>query len=134
MQEADYAIQSVVPLRVYEDLEAAQEFLVRAFSFKAGIMERSAEGRPMHAEVFMGTAVIWLHRVAPEHGLSSARSLPTQPGGLVVFVPDVDAHYIHAKNEGAEIMSAPQNQPYGQRKYGAKDTEGNYWYFATRTA
>jgi uncharacterized glyoxalase superfamily protein PhnB len=73
-----------------------------------------------------------MHRVAPEHGLVSARSLPAQPGGLVVFVDDVDAHYHHARSGGATVDSPPTDQPYGQREYSARDPEGNLWYFATR--
>jgi uncharacterized glyoxalase superfamily protein PhnB len=73
-----------------------------------------------------------MHRVAPEHGLVSARSLPAQPGGLVVFVDDVDAHYHHARSAGATIDSPPADQAYGQREYSARAPEDNLWYFATR--
>jgi len=125
-------IQPIIPLRVYEDMEAAQRFLVDVFGFKRGQLIRDSNGRPFHAEVAIGDSVIWIHRVDPEHGLVSAGSLPAQPGGLVVFVDDVDAHYHHAKNAGAIIDSPPTNQPYGQREYAARDPEGNLWYFATR--
>src|SRR2546427_12996362 len=95
-------------------------------------MGRDGRGRPFHAEVTTGDSVIRTPRVAPDHGLVSARSLPAQPGGLVVFVDDVDAHYQHAKTAGATIDSVPTDQPYGQREYSARDPEGNLWYFATR--
>ena len=124
--------QPVIPLRVYEDMVAAQRFLVDVFGFKRGRLDRDSNGRPVHAEVSMGDSVIWIHRVDPEHGLVSARSLSAQPGGLVVFVEDVDSHYNHAKNAGAIIDSLPTDQPYGQREYSARDPEGNLWYFATR--
>src|SRR5437879_2953515 len=93
--------QPVIPLRVYEDMEAVQQFLVDVFGFKRGRLDRDPNGRPVHAEVSTGDSVIWIHRVDPEHGLVSARSLPAQPGGLVVFVEDVDSHYHHAKSAGA---------------------------------
>jgi uncharacterized glyoxalase superfamily protein PhnB len=124
--------QSVIPLRVYDDMEAAQRFLVDVFGFKRGRLDRDPSGRPVHAEVHTGDSVIWIHRVDPKHGLVSARSLPAQPGGLVVFVEDVDAHYRHAKGAGAVIDSPPADQPYGQREYSARDPEGNLWYFATK--
>ena len=124
--------QPVIPLRIYEDMEAAQQFLVDVFGFKRGRLDRDPNGRPVHAEVSIGDSVIWIHRVDPEHGLVSARSLPAQPGGLVVFVDDVDAHYRHARSAGATIDSPPSDQPYGQREYSARDREGNLWYFATR--
>jgi MerR family transcriptional regulator, thiopeptide resistance regulator len=124
--------QPIVALRVYENLAAAQRFLVDAFGFKPGVLEHDRSGRAVHAEVFAGGSVIWLHRVDPEHGLTSARVLPAQPGGLVVFVEDVDAHYRHSKEAGAVVDSPPADQPYGQREYAARDPEGNLWYFATR--
>src|SRR5467141_3161669 len=96
--------QPVIPLRVYEDMEAAQRFLVDVFGFKEGRLIRDGNGRPFHAEVHTGDSVIWIHRVDPEHGLVSARSLPAQPGGLVVFVDDVNVHYRHAKSSGPQSI------------------------------
>ena len=31
---------------------------------------------------------------------------------------------------GARIDSAPVDQPYGQREYGARDPEGHRWWFS----
>ncbi|HVH14496.1 MAG TPA: hypothetical protein VNA15_02100 [Candidatus Angelobacter sp.] len=45
----------IIPLRVYEDIEAAQRFLVDVFGFKKGRLVRDAHGRPFHAEVHIGT-------------------------------------------------------------------------------
>src|SRR5207245_9066937 len=113
--------QPVIPLRVYEDMEAAQRFLVDVFGFKQGRLVRDSSGRPFHAEVHTGDSVIWIHRVDPEHGLVSARSLPAQPGGLVVFVDDVAAHYRHARGAGATLDSPPTDQPFGQRAHYTRD-------------
>ena len=52
-------------------------------------------------------------------------------GGLVVHVDDVDAHCRRASAAGAKIETEPQNQPYGQREYEARDLEGHRWWFAT---
>ena len=30
----------------------------------------------------------------------------------------------------AEIMEEPADQPYGHRRYTARDPEGHHWYFA----
>ena len=51
---------------------------------------------------------------------------------LNVFVEDVDAHHIRAAAGGADIIYPPTDQPYGQREYGASDSEGRIWSFATR--
>ena len=62
------------------------------------------------------------------------RTLNQLSSGLVVHVDDVDAHFRHARDAGATIDREPEDQPYGQREYGARDLEGHRWWFATPTA
>lgn len=126
--------QRIIPLLAYEDIEAVQAFMVEAFGFERGILERDPTGRVVHAEVWIGDSTIWLHRATAEYGLASPQTLPALPGGVVVLVDDVDAHYERARDAGAVIDSSPADQPYGQREYAARDLEGGRWYFATRHA
>jgi MerR family transcriptional regulator, thiopeptide resistance regulator len=123
-------IERIIPILVYEDIPAAHDFLVEAFGFTSGGVERDGEGRAVHAEVRAGDAVIWLHRVAAELSLASPRSLPAAGSGLVVYVEDIDAHYQAARAGGAHLESEPRDMPYGQREYGARDPEGHRWWFA----
>lgn len=125
--------QTITPVLVYEDIRAAHDFLVDAFGLESGGIAVGADGRPVHGEVHAGAAAIWLHRVSPEHELSTADALPTQSGGLAVLVDDVDSHYQHARTAGARIDSEPTDQPYGRREYGARDLEGHRWWFGTPT-
>jgi MerR family transcriptional regulator, thiopeptide resistance regulator len=125
------AVRRVIPLLVYENIEAAHDFLVRAFGFAAGSLERDGEGKVVHGEVTAGDVVIWLHRVSPEHEMASPRTMDAQTGGLVVRVDDVDAHYAQARAAGALVDSEPADQEYGQREYGVRDLEGHRWWFAT---
>ena len=46
-----------------------------------------------------------------------------------VAVADADAHHSRSVAAGAEIVEAPVDQPYGVRDYGARDPEGQLWYF-----
>lgn len=80
----------VIPVLVYADIQAAHDFLVRAFGFTPGGVQRDAEGRAVHGEVSLGGAPIWLHRVTAEHGLAAATEAP-DAGGLAIAVADVDA-------------------------------------------
>ncbi len=48
----------------------------------------------------------------------------------MIRVDDVDTHYAQARASGARIESEPQDMPYGQREYGARDPEGHRWWFA----
>ena len=119
-------IERVIPLLVYKDIQAAHDFLVKAFGFESGGVERNAEGQPIHGEVRAGSATIWLHRVTAEHQLDA----PTMASsGLVVQVADVDGHYQRARTAGAQIDSEPVDMTYGQREYGARDIEGHRWWF-----
>ena len=47
-------------------------------------------------------------------------------------VEDVDAHSGRARAAGSELEGEPQDKPWGDRMYLARDPEGHEWYFATR--
>src|SRR5204863_10072740 len=99
------------------------------FGFGAGLIHRGDDGKVVQAEVQAGPTTIWLHRVTDEHGMASARTIASS--GMVVYVDDVDAHYERARAGGANLDGPPKDPPYGQREYGARDTEGHRWWFAT---
>lgn len=125
--------ERVIPVLVYSDIPAAHDFLVKAFGFTAGQVERDTNGVPVHGEVRLGETTIWLHRFTAEHQLGSPESVNMSGNGIVVFVSDVDAHCIQAQAAGALIQSEPTDQGYGQREYEARDLEGHRWWFATPT-
>jgi len=122
---------AVIPVLVYEDIEAAHDFLVEAFGFTSGGLHSLDDGTVVHGEVRHGDAAIWLHRVTDEHELASPRHAAMSHGGLSVVVPDVAAHYARAKAAGARIESEPTDQDYGLREYGARDPENHRWWFSS---
>jgi uncharacterized glyoxalase superfamily protein PhnB len=123
--------ERIIPLLVYEDIPAAHDFLVEAFGFAPGGVERDGEGQAVHGEVRVGDTEIWLHRATEKYDLASPKTLDARGDGLVVHVDDVDAHYQRARAAGAHIESEPVDQFYGQREYGARDPEGHRWWFAS---
>jgi len=125
---------AVIPILVYEDIEAAHDFLVTTFGFASGGLHRADDGTVVHAEVRAGGAPIWLHRVTEEHEMASPKSARSSHGGLEVTVPDVDAHFARARAAGARIDRVPTDQDYGLREYGARDPEGHRWWFSTPLA
>ena len=130
-QGAEAGRGAVVPILVYEDIEAAHDYLVSTFGFTSGGLHRSDDGTVVHGEVRVGDGVIWLHRVTSEFDLASPRGAPVSPGGLSVIVPDVDAHFARANAAGAHIDGAPTDQDYGLREYGVRDLENHRWWFAS---
>ena len=128
------ATPRITPVLAYADIAAAQAFLVEAFGFNGGELHRTEDGQVVHGEVHADGQSIWLHRTNPDHGLASPQSREQVFGGLAILVDDVDAHCDRARNAGAVIDHEPQDQPYGRREYGARDTEGHRWWFGTATA
>jgi uncharacterized glyoxalase superfamily protein PhnB len=123
----------LIPVLTYQDIPAAHDFLVNAFGFSGGGVSSDEAGRPVHGEVSMDGATVWLHRVTAEHRLESPLTHDVANAGLFVYVADVDAHFDRARAAGARIDSPPVDRPYGQREYGARDPEGHRWWFATPT-
>lgn len=125
--------QRIIPILVYADITAAHDFLVETFGFRTGGVHRDGEGQVLHGEVSHDGEAIWLHPASPDHGLRGVAEVGSATGMLNVLVADVDAHHARTAAAGATIVFPPTDQPYGQREYGASDTEGRIWSFATRT-
>jgi MerR family transcriptional regulator, thiopeptide resistance regulator len=126
--------ERIIPLLVYEDIPAAHDFLVKAFGFDSGGVVTDGDGNAVHGEVNLGGQTIWLHRAVDEFQMAPPKRMALVHGGLVIHVADVEAHFRHASDAGAEVGNEPVDQPYGQREYEARDPEGHRWWFATPIA
>lgn len=124
----------IIPLLACSDIRREHDFLVDVLGFGSAGLERTSDGRVVHGEVRAGSRRIWLHRVDEAHGLVPPGSGGPAGGGIVVHVRDVDAHYERVQAAGAEIVSEPRDQDYGQREYGIRDPEGHLWWVATPVA
>jgi len=119
---------------VYDDLEAALDWLAKAFGFETRVLVRDGDGNILHTEMEFGGGVIMLARAGqPTAGGCSPQS---QSGhytqSLLVFVDDVDAHHKCAEAAGATIFDPPETRDYGDRIYGCLDCEGHPWFFTQR--
>jgi PhnB protein len=124
------AVAPVIPMLNYSDAGAAITFLCAAFGFEeVGRLEMEG-GVIGHAELRMGPARVTLASCFPGMGLVSPRVLEGVSVQLRVMVDDVDAHHAHAAAAGATIVTAPEDQFYGERVYRAVDPEGHRWVFA----
>jgi DNA-binding transcriptional MerR regulator len=129
MTMLEATMQRRISILVYSNLEAAYDFLVRVFGLGRGELTRDDTGRVVHGELQAGDGVVWLHRESPDYGLASPRSLGASTACMAVMVDDVDAHFRHAAEHGAEIIYEPVDQAYGYREYSARDCEGGLWSF-----
>jgi uncharacterized glyoxalase superfamily protein PhnB len=119
----------VSPYLYYEDVAGALDFLTKAFGFTERFRMPGPDGKVAHAEMTLLDGVIMLGSPGPDY------RNPNHSGGhvnqsLYVYVDDVDAHCETARAAGATIVAEPEDQFYGDRRYGAKDPEGHEWFFA----
>ena len=120
--------QSITPYLLYEDVAGALAWLSKAFGFREKLRFEGEDGSVTHAEMELGGGSIMLGD--PGETYQSPAKLGSATVLLHVVVDDVDAHYERAKAAGAEIVDEPEDQVYGDRRYGARDPEGHYWHFA----
>jgi PhnB protein len=134
-------VPTVVPMLTYEDAGAAADWLCRVFGFReSGERFFDEEARVTHAELSFGEeGVVMLGFAGPDYRGpkrhaeecdQAARWLdnPYVVDGVLVHVPDLDAHLARSRAGGASILRGPEDQPFG-RLYTAADLEGHRWMF-----
>jgi PhnB protein len=118
----------IAPYLLYEDGAAAIDFLIKAFGFEE-VMRMEEGGVVNHAELRLGDDSIMLGDPGADY--EGPNKADHRTALVHVYVDDVDAHFGRAKAAGAEIVMEPTDQEYGDRRYDAKDPEGQLWSFAT---
>jgi uncharacterized glyoxalase superfamily protein PhnB len=118
--------QTITPYLLYQDGEAAIDFITRAFGFR--VVERTVGGAGgLHAELELGDGRLYLGQ--PPSGFRNPSDIG-RTSQLYVLVDDVDAHYERAHAAGAQIIEDLNDLPFGHRRYGCVDPQGHEWYFA----
>ena len=118
-----------IAILVYEDIEAAYNYLIDVYGFGPGELMRDPDGNVVHGEIQAGDGEFWLHTESEEYSLRSPKNLGASSGTMAVMVDDVDAHHRYAAERGATVQYEPVDQPYGFREYSAVDLEGHLWSF-----
>ncbi len=119
---------------VYDDLDAALEWLANAFGFELRVLVKDGDGNIVHTEMEFGGGVIMLARSGQPTaaGCSPKSQSGRHTQSLFVYVDDIDAHHERAKAAGAKVLEAPSSRDYGDRVYSCLDFEGHPWFFAQR--
>jgi uncharacterized glyoxalase superfamily protein PhnB len=117
---------TVFPILSYDDAQAAIDFLGAAFGAERHAVYAADDGTVQHGELRLGKGIVML-------GSSRADSPATRGkgGGIYVVIENPDEHCARAREAGAEIVMELRDTEYGSRDYGARDPEGNTWYFGT---
>jgi uncharacterized glyoxalase superfamily protein PhnB len=125
-------MQTITPYLLYEDCEAALDFLARAFGFEEVLRYTGEGGYITHAEMKVG-AEGRIFMGDPGGDFKGPRRLGQETVGIYVEVDDdVDARCERARGAGATIREEPTDQEYGERRFTAEDLEGHVWYFARK--
>ena len=124
----------IVPSLRYRDAAAAIAFLCEVFGFTRRLVIPGPEGTIGHAQLTLGGGMIMLGS-AQNRDFGPHVKTPQEVGAntqsAYVIVPEIDAHYEHAKAAGAEIVMDIEDMDYGGRLYSALDPEGNLWHFGS---
>src|SRR6266498_3026503 len=103
---------TVTPYLVGKGVPRLHEFLREAFDAEIVASYPRPDGSIMHSEVRIGDSVV-------EMGESDEHEVRT--GELHLYVPDADATHARAIAAGAQSLSEPRDQPYGDREAGIVD-------------
>src|SRR5437660_7682978 len=126
----------------YADGFVGLDWHSRAFGVRERRRRLRPDGRLSHGEVVAGDGGMMLATPSPDYqGPKKHREncaaanrwsqVPYIIDGVLVYVPDVRAHYRRAKQAGARILSEPEGDAPGLR-YRAEDLEGHRWMFMER--
>ncbi|GAA3984911.1 VOC family protein [Mucilaginibacter dorajii] len=131
--------QQIIPMLSYEDGVAAMEWLCEVFGFTEITRMTTGQGRLAHGEIAMRDSLVMLAEPTPDYQspkhhiencaiAAKAYQVPYIINGVLVYVDDVKAHFVHAKATGATILSELE-EGYPGSRYRAADLEGQRWMF-----
>ncbi len=116
---------TVTPYLIVQDAAQLIDFVKQVFDATETFRGTGSAGG-IHAEVRIGNSMVMI-------GGGGAWNGEPSPATLYLYIDDVDTVYTRALQAGATSISAPADQPYGDRLAGVKDAFGNVWYIATYT-
>ena len=113
----------VTPYLICDDVGELIEFVQQAFDAEITEKLEMPGGVVMHADALIGDSHVMMGRACENN--------PAMPTMLYLYVEDCDAAYQKALAAGAESVTEPADQFYGDRSGGVRDPLGNQWWFGT---
>jgi uncharacterized glyoxalase superfamily protein PhnB len=111
---------SVAPWIVTPDTARLLEFITTAFGGEELARIPLEDGSIGHAEIRVGDTVVLAFDQRPDW--------PSLPSLVRVFVADADETITRAVAAGAEVVTKPLTQAWGQRVGRVRDPFGNIWW------
>ena len=117
---------TVTPYLMAQEADRLIDFVKEAFG-ATELMRDIGSAGGIHAEVRIGDSMVMIGG----GGAGLRWRGESNPATLYLYIDDVDGVYRRALSAGASSLSEPEDQPYGDRVAGVKDSFGNVWYIAT---
>lgn len=114
---------TVTPYLVVEGAAAVLDFVKEAFGAEEKFRMDMPNGKIGHAEAKIGDSIVMMGDAGEEN--------PAMPAMIHLYVDDCDATYERALAAGGTTAREPENQFYGDRSAGVRDSTGNLWWIAT---
>ena len=116
---AAVSASSIIPVLRYRDAAAAIEWLAETMGFDKKLVVPGEGGSIRHAQLTFGEGLVMLG--------SERRGEPADSGAMYVVVADIEPHYEHARQAGAEIVTPLERQEDRGLFYACRDPEGRVW-------
>jgi PhnB protein len=113
---------TLTPACALKESARAIDFYKKAFAAKEHARFDAPDGTVMHAELRIGDSIFML---------GEASKIPVYNMRLMMYVPNCDATFKRAVEQGATAKEPPTDQFYGDRMGRLQDPFGNEWFIAT---
>jgi uncharacterized glyoxalase superfamily protein PhnB len=118
----------VVPYLLYEDADAAMDWLIRVFGFTERARDRLSDGSVRHGELLLDNGgVIMLG--SPGRDFRGPAKLGEVTQLQCITITDLLAHRDRAQTAGAVVSDISIRADRAQ-SYTVDDPEGHRWYFS----
>jgi PhnB protein len=121
---------TITPSIVVQEAARAIDFYKKAFGAEEIMRMPEPGGRIMHAELRIGNSRFMLCDEMPEMGARSPKTLGGTPGGLYLYVENVDAAWKRAVDAGAKPVYPLADMFWGDRMGRLEDPFGHAWSLA----
>ena len=125
--------RTVTPYLCTRNAAKAIDFYKRAFGAieRVRLIDENSD-RVSHAEIRIGSAVIFLADEFPEIDVRSPQTVGGSPVLLVLDVEDIDTLFLQAVKAGATVERAPRDSFDGSLRNGKLiDPFGHHWMLTT---
>jgi uncharacterized glyoxalase superfamily protein PhnB len=123
---------TLTPHIVVKAADEAMDFYANAFGAVVESVQRTPDGKVMHAVVRIGDSMLMLNDEFPEWGVVGPETLEGTPVTLHIYCANVDASWERARKAGCRVGMELQNTFWGHRYGMLLDPFGHHWALAQR--